>query len=90
MIAGEHRCCLCGRWQSQVARLVVGVQGAVCSECVQVAATALRQPPGGWPLVSTPDSSADDPATRRARLEAMMEDRLGGDGRLVDAIPEPR
>lgn len=39
---GERRCALCGRSREQVRRLIVGVYGGICLECLEVCNDTLR------------------------------------------------
>lgn len=39
---GERRCALCGRSREQVRRLIVGVYGGICLECLQVCNETIR------------------------------------------------
>ncbi|HEY0867562.1 MAG TPA: ATP-dependent Clp protease ATP-binding subunit ClpX [Fimbriimonas sp.] len=39
----RDQCCLCGKTKEQVAKLIVGLHGAVCSECVDLCTDMLQQ-----------------------------------------------
>ncbi|MHB1191300.1 MAG: AAA family ATPase, partial [Armatimonadota bacterium] len=39
---GERRCALCGRSREQVRKLIVGVYGGICLECLEVCNDTLR------------------------------------------------
>jgi ATP-dependent Clp protease ATP-binding subunit ClpX len=41
----RDHCCLCGKTKDQVAKLIVGLHGAVCSECVDLCNDMLLQDP---------------------------------------------
>ena len=45
----DRRCALCGRSQEQVRRLIVGVYGGICLECLEVCNDTLRTEPGRTP-----------------------------------------
>ena len=42
MDRGERRCALCGRSREQVKRLIIGVYGGICLECLEVCNDTLR------------------------------------------------
>lgn len=43
MLERRDHCCLCGKTKDQVAKLIVGLHGAVCSECVDLCNDMLQQ-----------------------------------------------
>ena len=43
---GERRCALCGRSQEQVRKLIIGVYGGICLECLEVCNDTLRTEAG--------------------------------------------
>lgn len=55
----RDQCCLCGKTKEQVRKLIVGLSGAVCSDCINLCndilgkdatemAISLAQGEGGW------------------------------------------
>src|SRR5579862_4178835 len=41
----RERCCLCGKTKDQVSKLIVGLHGAVCSDCIDLVNDILRNAP---------------------------------------------
>ena len=44
----RDRCCLCGKAKEQVPKLIVGLHGAVCSDCIDLCNDILQNE-GGLP-----------------------------------------
>ncbi|MFX9038792.1 ClpX C4-type zinc finger protein, partial [Acinetobacter baumannii] len=68
------RCCLCGKGKDQVPKLIVGLNGAVCSECVDLCNDILQN-----------DSARPEPAptTSRQRIPDFTSMTRGN-------IPKPK
>ncbi|MCW5938476.1 MAG: ATP-dependent Clp protease ATP-binding subunit ClpX [Fimbriimonadaceae bacterium] len=58
----RDRCCLCGKGKEQVPKLIVGLHGAVCSDCVDLCNDILQNE-GGSPREGT-KGVASDPAVK--------------------------
>lgn len=62
----RDRCCLCGKTKEQVKKLIVGLHGAVCSDCIDLCNDILNNEPqdrgsagiGGSPTATTPTRPA--------------------------------
>lgn len=48
-IERNNTCCLCGKTKEQVRKLIVGLHGAVCSECVELCNEIIDSGPAGEP-----------------------------------------
>ncbi|GIV01894.1 MAG: ATP-dependent Clp protease ATP-binding subunit ClpX [Fimbriimonadales bacterium] len=53
----RDRCALCGKTKAQVKRLIVGLYGGICPECVELCAEVLRSSPGD-PAVAAPHAAS--------------------------------
>ena len=88
----RDHCCLCGKTKQQVPKLIVGLQGAVCSDCIDLCCDILASP-GRAADVADVDWDGNmvvAPALRRIypnevaanrglRAYALMNKRLGED-----------
>jgi ATP-dependent Clp protease ATP-binding subunit ClpX len=54
----RDRCCLCGKGKEQVPKLIVGLHGAVCSDCVDLCNDILQNE-GGTPREGTKGVASD-------------------------------
>ncbi|MCE9559471.1 MAG: ATP-dependent Clp protease ATP-binding subunit ClpX [Armatimonadetes bacterium] len=45
----RDQCCLCGKTKDQVKKLIVGLHGAVCSDCIDLCNDILQHETGGTP-----------------------------------------
>ena len=56
----RDQCCLCGKTKEQVKKLIVGLHGAVCSDCVDLCNDILTHESGGAgaPAAARPSASA--------------------------------
>lgn len=72
----RDRCCLCGKKKEQVPKLIVGLHGAVCSDCVELCKEILSNEGGKRP---------DIPA---AALEAALGSTSGGSS--LQSVPKPK
>ncbi|MBS1722183.1 MAG: ATP-dependent Clp protease ATP-binding subunit ClpX [Armatimonadetes bacterium] len=59
----RDRCCLCGKAKEQVPKLIVGLHGAVCSDCIDLCNDIL-QSEGGTPRESKGPDGAGEPKTK--------------------------
>lgn len=66
----RDRCCLCGKTKEQVKKLIVGLHGAVCSDCIDLCNDILHNEPAdkaannfGAPAAGTGVSKPQAPAT---------------------------
>src|SRR5579862_94089 len=52
----RDQCCLCGKTKEQVKKLIVGLHGAVCSDCIDLCNDILHNDPekGGFGLATPP------------------------------------
>jgi len=64
----RDQCCLCGKSKDQVKKLIVGLHGAVCSDCIDLCNDILQHDQGGGaptsvrePVASTSSSSPAKP-----------------------------
>ena len=46
----RDQCCLCGKTKEQVRKLIVGLHGAVCCDCVDLCNEILTNEPDGRPV----------------------------------------
>jgi ATP-dependent Clp protease ATP-binding subunit ClpX len=75
----RDQCCLCGKTKEQVKKLIVGLHGAVCSDCIDLCNDILANEPD---KVSSP-SSYTGPSVVRASAAANMRNTLR-------YVPKPR
>jgi ATP-dependent Clp protease ATP-binding subunit ClpX len=71
----RDRCLLCGKGKDQVPKLIVGLHGAVCTDCIELCNDILNAEGGSR-------SRSDGPSARRHRAAAS--------GQLRDRLPKPR
>ncbi|MFY9233286.1 MAG: ATP-dependent Clp protease ATP-binding subunit ClpX [Fimbriimonadaceae bacterium] len=57
----RDQCCLCGKTKEQVKKLIVGLHGAVCSDCIDLCNDILHNDSG----VAAPNQEAPQPAVVR-------------------------
>src|SRR5689334_1143229 len=50
----RDQCCLCGKTKEQVKKLIVGLHGAVCSDCIDLCNDILHNDPGEKAAMQTP------------------------------------
>jgi ATP-dependent Clp protease ATP-binding subunit ClpX len=60
----RDQCCLCGKTKEQVKKLIVGLHGAVCSDCIDLCNDILQHENGGAPA---PQRDREPAATAAAR-----------------------
>ena len=48
-------CCLCGKTKEQVKKLIVGLHGAVCNDCIDLCNDILHNAPDGYRKGAPPD-----------------------------------
>ena len=63
--ARRDQCCLCGKTKEQVRKLIVGLHGAVCIDCIDLCSDILNGPEpmrvkGGWDGTVTVDEKDQD------------------------------
>lgn len=82
----RDRCCLCGKHKDQVPKLIVGLHGAVCSDCVGLCNDILRG-----------DGSRPSPAAGMTGREPFATPDAGrpghgglGVGLDIDSVPKPQ
>src|SRR5689334_3652706 len=46
----RDQCCLCGKTKEQVKKLIVGLHGAVCSDCIDLCNDILHNEPDKAPM----------------------------------------
>ncbi len=81
----RDRCCLCGKQKEQVPKLIVGLHGAVCSDCVELCNDILQTDGTGGK--SRIPAQARPGEALRARAET------NGNGALAieaDKVPKPK
>jgi len=61
----RDQCCLCGKTKEQVKKLIVGLHGAVCSDCVDLCNDILTHESGGTPAQSRPAAASSSPRSAR-------------------------
>ncbi len=76
----RDRCCLCGKAKEQVPKLIVGLHGAVCSDCIDLCNDILQNE-GGAPVR---ESRREDKETRRERTPATVG------GPKATKVPKPK
>src|SRR6185503_3211990 len=59
----RDRCCLCGKAKEQVPKLIVGLHGAVCSDCIDLCNDILQNE-GGTPREQRQASAPSGEAAR--------------------------
>ncbi|MCA1997557.1 MAG: hypothetical protein LDL56_10055, partial [Armatimonadetes bacterium] len=63
----RDQCCLCGKTKEQVKKLIVGLHGAVCSDCIDLCNDILNNEPERHPRPMTeepPAAAAPAPVSR--------------------------
>src|SRR5579862_4529712 len=50
----RDQCCLCGKTKEQVKKLIVGLHGAVCSDCIDLCNDILHNEPDKGGIAATP------------------------------------
>jgi ATP-dependent Clp protease ATP-binding subunit ClpX len=63
----RDQCCLCGKTKEQVKKLIVGLHGAVCSDCIDLCNDILHNEPersyAGTPTVVRPQAGEETPSS---------------------------
>ncbi|MCW5937562.1 MAG: ATP-dependent Clp protease ATP-binding subunit ClpX [Fimbriimonadaceae bacterium] len=78
----RDRCCLCGKAKEQVPKLIVGLHGAVCSDCIDLCNDILQNE-GGAP--------GREPARRdREERETPRRQAAAGTGLKLGKVPKPK
>ncbi|HCD99882.1 MAG TPA: ATP-dependent Clp protease ATP-binding subunit ClpX, partial [Armatimonadetes bacterium] len=54
----RDQCCLCGKTKEQVKKLIVGLHGAVCSDCIDLCNDILNNEPERHPRPMTEEPPA--------------------------------
>ncbi len=62
----RDRCCLCGKAKEQVPKLIVGLHGAVCSDCIDLCNDILQNEGGSPREPRQPAASTNEPARTKA------------------------
>lgn len=57
----REQCCLCGKNKEQVRKLIVGLHGAVCSDCIDLCNDILTHEAGMGSSTSIPEQNATQP-----------------------------
>jgi len=73
-------CCLCGKTKEQVRKLIVGLHGAVCSECIDLCNDILQNDTGKRPNVTA------DEAIAHAKANPKQQEPYGAEGK----VPRPK
>src|SRR5512140_2453080 len=79
----RDQCCLCGKTKEQVRKLIVGLHGAVCSDCIDLCndilnsegerpVAAVLAPPPTPKIVSSKDHSVPKPKEIVAFLDSYV------------------
>lgn len=80
----RDRCCLCGKGKEQVPKLIVGLHGAVCSDCVDLCNDILQndttRASGATAAVGAPMSA---PSETRSRIPAPVSSKK-------EKLPKPK
>lgn len=67
---GRNQCCLCGKNKEQVRKLIVGLHGAVCSDCIDlcndILASEGEKPSGPGAVAATPRPLPAAPSAARS------------------------
>src|SRR5476651_2339765 len=74
----RDQCCLCGKTKEQVKKLIVGLHGAVCSDCIDLCNDILQnEPDRAMPSPSMPATGVIRPTAH-----------VGGASK--EAVPKPQ
>src|SRR5687768_13114752 len=65
----RDQCCLCGKTKEQVKKLIVGLHGAVCSDCIDLCNDILHNDSGG--LEKVPAAASTPSVVRTAASPAL-------------------
>ena len=74
----RDQCCLCGKTKEQVKKLIVGLHGAVCSDCIDLCNDILHNEPEKAPV-------AQPVASAKTKVSASV-----GGGKGFAGVPKPK
>ena len=76
----QNQCCLCGKTKEQVRKLIVGLHGAVCADCIDLCNDILRN--DGTERATRPVSGAT--------LAELGTARVAGKSSPEESVPKPK
>ncbi len=72
----RDQCCLCGKTKEQVRKLIVGLHGAVCSDCIDLCNDILHNEPDRGPATSGIGTAATTTAVVRPATATSQPERV--------------
>lgn len=79
----RDRCCLCGKSKENVPKLIVGLHGAVCSDCIDLCNDILQNEGGAPRDPKSPQPATGDPTRQKQPAAAPAVPRLA-------KLPKPK